>query len=75
MISETKISKGYSTVVPAEIRKAMNIAPGDILVWELEGKGLKVSSRSRSELEDIIGLISKGGDALESKKRIQSGHL
>ncbi|MHC1586867.1 MAG: AbrB/MazE/SpoVT family DNA-binding domain-containing protein [Candidatus Syntropharchaeia archaeon] len=73
MISETKISKGYSTVIPAEIRKALGLLPGDILVWEWNGKELRVSPRKRKKLEDIIGLISEGGDALEAKKRIQSG--
>ncbi|MGB2727685.1 MAG: AbrB/MazE/SpoVT family DNA-binding domain-containing protein [Halobacteriota archaeon] len=73
MMSETKISKRYSTVIPMKVRKAINIAPGDILVWELDGKNLKLFPRRRVELENIIGLISEGGDALKAKKRIQRG--
>ena len=30
-MAETKISKGFQTVVPAEIRKKFNVGPGDIL--------------------------------------------
>ena len=35
MVSKTKISDGYSTVLPAEIRKALDLTPGDILQWEV----------------------------------------
>ncbi|MDP6154811.1 MAG: AbrB/MazE/SpoVT family DNA-binding domain-containing protein [Candidatus Thermoplasmatota archaeon] len=73
MLIETKISKGYSTVVPAYVRKKMDIEPGDILIWELEGRELKVLPRKNVELENIIGIIDEGGDAVESKKKVQRG--
>lgn len=73
LLMETKISKQYSTVVPASIRKTMDIEPGDILVWELEGRGLKVMPRKKVELNAIIGILDKGGNALEAKKKIQRG--
>lgn len=73
LLMETKISKQYSTVVPASIRKTMDIEPGDILVWELEGRDLKVMPRKKVELNAIIGILDKGGNALEAKKKIQRG--
>lgn len=73
MLMETKISKGYSTVVPAYVRKTMDIEPGDILIWELEGSDIRVSPRKKVELDNIIGIIDRGGNALEAKKKIQRG--
>jgi len=73
LISETKISKGYSTVIPASVRKAIGIKPGDILLWDYDGDELKIIPRKKVNLNNIVGLIKKGGNAVESKKRIQRG--
>ena len=73
MLSETLISKGYQTVVPAKIRKAHKIMPGDILEWIDSDKGIIVQPRKKRTLNDIIGLVKLEGDAVESKKRIQKG--
>ncbi len=71
--SETVISKGYQTVVPAKIRKAHNIIPGDVLEWIDSEKGIIVQPRKKRVLKDIIGLVKAEGDAVESKKRVQKG--
>jgi len=73
MVSETKISSGYSTVIPADIRKSLGINPGDILEWTLEKHEIKVKPRKKVEFKDIVGLIEEGGDALSAKKKIQRG--
>ena len=73
MLSKTKISKGYSTVIPAEIRHAMDLEPGDILEWNIKGEVLMVKPRKKVTWDDVIGIISVGGDAVESKRRIQRG--
>ena len=75
MLSETIISKGYQTVVPAKIRKAHKITPGDVLEWSDTEKGILVQPRKRRTFQDIIGLIRTEGlpDAVELKKRIQKG--
>ena len=75
MLSETIISKGYQTVVPAKIRKAHKIAPGDVLEWSDTEKGIIVQPRKKRTFQDIIGLIKTKGlpDAVELKKRIQKG--
>jgi bifunctional DNA-binding transcriptional regulator/antitoxin component of YhaV-PrlF toxin-antitoxin module len=73
MLSETLISKGYQTVVPAKIRKAHKIMPGDVLEWIDSEKGIIVQPRKKRTLNDIIGLVKTEGDAVESKKRIQKG--
>lgn len=73
MNSETKISKGYQTVIPSKIRKAYKIMPGDILDWKEIKDGILVQPRKKRTLEDITGLIKAEGDAVESKKRIQMG--
>lgn len=73
MLSETVISKGYQTVVPARIRKTHKIAPGDILEWVENEKGILVQVRKKRTLKDIIGIVKTKGDAVESKKKIQKG--
>jgi AbrB family looped-hinge helix DNA binding protein len=73
MLSETKISKGYQTVVPAKIRKAYGIMPGDILNWTDTKRGILVQPRKKRTLQDIAGIVKADGDAVESKKRIQKG--
>ena len=71
MPSQTKISEGYSTVLPAEIRKALNLTPGDILQWDVEDGVIKIQPRKKVTLAGICGVISAGGDAVNDKKKIQ----
>ena len=73
MFDETVISKGFQTVVPAKIRRAHDILPGDVLEWIDSEKGIMVQPRKKRTLKDIIGLVKGDGDAVESKKRIQTG--
>jgi len=77
MASETKISKGYQTVVPAELREAYGISPGDRIVWEEEKGEIKVRVRKKKTLKDIIGIVSgrEKTDAVELKKKAQRGEL
>ena len=73
MTSQTKISDGHSTLLPAEIRKTLNLAPGDILQWDIDDNTIIIKPRKRVNLTDICGSISSGGDAVEDKKKNQSG--
>ncbi len=73
MLSETKVSSKYQTVVPSNVRKDYDIQPGDILEWEEAGDAILIKVRKRVSFGDIVGLISVGGDAVEAKKRIQRG--
>jgi len=75
MTSETKISKGYQTVVPAKLRKSRGISPGDRLVWEEEKGEIKIKVKKRKTLKDIAGMINVGGDAVEWKKKAQRGEI
>lgn len=73
MSNKTKISKGYQTVVPAQIRALHDVSPGDKLIWREEGGEIKVEIRKRKTIEDIKGMISAGGDAVEAKRETQRG--
>ena len=73
MTSQTKISDGYSTVLPAEIRKKLDLTPEDMLQWDIENNSLIITPRKKVALLDICGYISVGGDAVIDKKRVQSG--
>ena len=54
--SQTKISEGYSTVLPAEIRKTLNLTPGDILQWYIDNNTIIIKPRKRVTLSDILVL-------------------
>ncbi|TLZ47341.1 MAG: AbrB/MazE/SpoVT family DNA-binding domain-containing protein [Methanobacteriota archaeon] len=73
MLSKTKISKGYLTVVPKEVRRASDVRVGDILEWSLEGESIVVRPRRPRTVDDIVGIISHGGDAVAAKERVQRG--
>lgn len=73
MLSKTKISNGNSTVIPSAIRHKLDITAGDILLWDLKHDKIILEHRKKVTLDDVTGLISKGGDAVASKKRHQSG--
>ncbi len=73
MPSQTKISEGNSTVLPAEIRKALNLTPGDILQWDVEDGVIRIQPRKKVTLAGICGVINAGGNAVNDKKKIQSG--
>jgi AbrB family looped-hinge helix DNA binding protein len=73
MLSETKVSSKFQTVVPSKLRKDYDIEPGDILEWEEAGETIIVKVRKRVSLDDVVGFISAGGDAVKSKKKSQAG--
>ncbi|MEE8400965.1 MAG: AbrB/MazE/SpoVT family DNA-binding domain-containing protein [Candidatus Hydrothermarchaeaceae archaeon] len=72
---KTKISKGFQTVVPKDIRGKFGIKPGDSLLWEERGNEVVVKPKKKTTIEDITGIISVGGDAVTSKKKAQRGEL
>ena len=48
MIIETKISKGFQTVIPSNIRKMFKVSPGDIVEWKTdENNGFEVFFRKK----------------------------
>ncbi len=74
-MTETKISKGFQTVVPSEIRKEYNVGPGDVIEWISTKEGVKIRFRKKLSLLDIAG-VGKTRDetnAVELKKRAQMG--
>jgi AbrB family looped-hinge helix DNA binding protein len=72
---KTRISKGFQTVVPKEIRAKFGLRPGDSLLWEAKGEVAVVRPRKKKTLKDITGIIAVGGDAVVSKKKAQRGEL
>jgi bifunctional DNA-binding transcriptional regulator/antitoxin component of YhaV-PrlF toxin-antitoxin module len=73
MATESSVSKGYLTVVPKRIRRSAEIGEGDKLSWELVDGRIIVTPRRLRSIRDVTGLISHGGDAVDSKRRAQRG--
>jgi len=70
MKSSTKISNGFQTVVPSELRKKFQVGPGDIVEWISTDDGVEVRFRKKMSLNDIAGIVESGEktDAVELKK-------
>jgi AbrB family looped-hinge helix DNA binding protein len=74
MLYKTKISNGFQTVVPSEIRKKFDITPGDHLEWVLTDDEVILRFRKKVTLEDIFGMVDgPETDAVELKKKVQRG--
>ena len=71
---ESRLSTGFLTVLPKEIRQKIGAREGDLLQWELRGTELMVRLRKRRTIEDITGLGRSGGDAVATKKLVQGAN-
>ena len=75
MSSKSKISKGFLTVVPKEIRRKVGLEEGDAIEWNIKGESIIVLPHKKVCIDDIVAIASHGGDAVVSKKGIQVGKL
>ncbi|MDO8869562.1 MAG: AbrB/MazE/SpoVT family DNA-binding domain-containing protein [Methanobacteriaceae archaeon] len=74
MTSTTKLSNGFQTVVPSEIRKIFDIGPGDILEWKPTENGAEIKFRKKVSFQDVAGMVKgEPTDAVELKKKLQRG--
>jgi len=73
MLSKTKVSKGYQTVIPSAVRESFEVEPGDFVEWTEGRDGLVVRFRKRTRLRDLTGVGGAPADAVEVKKRAQRG--
>lgn len=54
---ETKVSSGFQTVLPAEIREKFNVGPGDEVVWTVIGDEIFVRVRKKGGEDPLSKLI------------------
>ena len=73
MSSKSKISKGFLTVVPRDVRRKVGLKEGDTIEWTVNGESIRVLPHNKVCIDDIIAIASHGGDAVVSKKEIQVG--
>ena len=73
MLSKTKISKGFQTVIPSAVRNRLDVQPGDYVEWEDGPEGLVVRFRKRKRLRDLVGIGGSPANAVQVKKRVQQG--
>ncbi|KUO41452.1 MAG: hypothetical protein AVW06_04380 [Hadesarchaea archaeon DG-33-1] len=53
----TKVSKGFQTVMPAEIREKFGIGPGDEVVWAMFGDEIFVRVRKVRGKDPLLTLL------------------
>src|SRR3972149_5995617 len=73
MLGKTKISKGFQTLIPSDVRSTFAVEPGDYMEWERGSDGLVIRFRKRKRLRDLEGIGGSPADAGEGKKRAQRG--
>lgn len=56
---KTKLSKGYQTVLPSEIREKLNAEPGDEIIWSIIGEDVSIRLKKRIPINSIKNLIGK----------------
>lgn len=54
---ETKVSSGFQTVLPAEIREKFGVGPGDGVVWTVVGDEIFVRVRKKGGEDPLSKLI------------------
>jgi bifunctional DNA-binding transcriptional regulator/antitoxin component of YhaV-PrlF toxin-antitoxin module len=59
--------------VPKAIRRVVKLGVGDTLIWQVKEGKITLSLRRVKSLQNISSLISRGGNAVDSKKKIQEG--
>jgi len=62
ILKKTKVSKNYQVIIPVEIRKHLNIKPGDEILWAIIENNLRVKifSKRKNALVDLIGKLDMG---------------
>ena len=65
---ETKVSSGFQTVLPAEIRKKFNVGPGDEVVWTVVGDEIFVRVRKKGGEDPLSKLIG----AFQTKTKVDA---
>ena len=59
-----KVSSKYQLTLPAEVRKALNIRPGDAVRYEVEGSSVRVSI-VRPDINDVLDSVLREFDFTE----------
>ncbi len=62
---ETKVSSGFQTVLPSEIREKFGVGPGDGVIWTLVGDEIFVRVRKKGGADPLKKLIG----AFPTKKK------
>lgn len=75
LVIKTKLSQGYQTVLPAEVREKLGAIPGDEIIWSIIGEEIYIRVKKRTTkdpIEDLIGKFSTNGkdNATENIDRI-----
>jgi len=56
-IKTTKVSSGFQTVLPAEIREKFDVGPGDEVVWTMIEDEIFVRIRKKGRMDPLARLI------------------
>jgi len=72
----TKLYNRYQTVVPAEIRKKLDMKKDDILDWRVTENGTaEIRIKRKTSLKDMEGIFTAKShiNSVELKKKVQKG--
>ncbi|MDR0911975.1 MAG: hypothetical protein LBM96_05150 [Methanobrevibacter sp.] len=72
----TNLYKGFQTVVPANIRKKLNLDLDYILEWNISDENkVEVEFRKKTNVNDLIGIFSskEPTDAVDLQRKMRNG--
>lgn len=73
-IAESRITAQGQVSVPAEVRKALGVSPGNVLEWDAEGDVVTVRRATRCSSDDIHrALFPAGRPALRTLPELKTG--
>ncbi len=56
---KTKLSKGFQTVLPAEVREKLQAKPGDEIIWSIIGDEIYIRIKKKNETDPIEKLVGR----------------
>jgi len=70
----TKVYKGFQTIIPAKIRKELDIKQSDELEWKTNKNEIIVTKKEKIDLSSLVGIISDENlDSVEATRKAGMG--
>ena len=71
----TKVSKGFQTVLPSEIRNKFGGEPGDEIIWSIVGDDVFIHIRKKKSQDPLKNLIGAFGTESEDDATRNIDHV
>lgn len=63
MAANAKVSQKWQVVIPKEVRKSLDLKPGDHLQFQVTKKGITIGKETESAFDRYYGYLKKKGSS------------